>query len=146
MSAHDTIGKVSTFRRLKCLHIIHLDLKCMSYDFKKKVKSNWKFDSRPQIPLEQGSNDIWLECAIHNWKDHFSLACSQKHWFEENMNVKNFETIKVSILGLPLVNPWKKCHLDVTPIENHRVYYMKGVVPPPKGCRSFKACAWGCPY
>jgi len=39
------------------------------------------------------------------------------------MNVKNFGTTKVPILGLPLESPWKNYHLDVAPIESHRVYY-----------------------
>jgi hypothetical protein len=53
------------------------------------------------------------------------------------MNVQNFKTIKVSILGLPFGNPREKCHLDVTPMENHKVYY-KGhewcLLPKVKGC------------
>jgi len=37
-------------RCLKCPRIVHLNLKCMSYDQKKGRESNW--DSQPQIPLE----------------------------------------------------------------------------------------------
>jgi hypothetical protein len=58
LGPQDTIGKVFKFRCLKCSRIAHLDLICMSYDQKKGWKSNWEFDSRPQIPLEQGSNDL----------------------------------------------------------------------------------------
>jgi hypothetical protein len=50
LSPHDTIRKVLKCRCLKCLCIVHLDLNFMNYDQKKGQKSNWKFDSRPQIP------------------------------------------------------------------------------------------------
>ncbi len=52
-----------------------------------------------------------------------------KHvWFDEYMNVQNFGTIRVPILGFPLGSPRKKCHLDVALIESHRVYYREGNV------------------
>jgi hypothetical protein len=47
---HDTIRKVLNPRWLKCPHIVHLNLICMSYDQKKGRESNWEFDFRPQIP------------------------------------------------------------------------------------------------
>jgi hypothetical protein len=43
----------------------------MSYDQKKGRESNWEFDSQPQIPLKQGSNDLLFELVIHHWKDIF---------------------------------------------------------------------------
>jgi hypothetical protein len=45
-----TIKKVLKRRCLKCLHIAHLNLVCMSYDQKKGWESNWEFESQPQIP------------------------------------------------------------------------------------------------
>ncbi len=39
------------------------------------------------------------------------------------MNIQSFGTRKVPILELPLRSPKKKCHLDVSPTENHIVYY-----------------------
>jgi len=42
------------------------------------------------------------------------------------MSVQNFGTIKIPILGLPLGSPEKKCHLDVTLVESHIIYYRKG--------------------
>jgi hypothetical protein len=56
------------------------------------------------------------------------------------MNVQNFKMTKALILGLPLRNLGKKCHLDVAFVENHIVYHKEGVVFPPKGCGSCKAC------
>jgi hypothetical protein len=41
------------------------------------------------------------------------------------MNIQTFEIEKVLVLGLPL---GKKCHLDVTPMESHIVYYREGSV------------------
>jgi len=51
------------------------------------------------------------------------------------MSAQSFETIKVIILGI-----LKKCHLDLAPMESHRVYYRKGVVLPLEGCGPCKAC------
>jgi hypothetical protein len=42
------------------------------------------------------------------------------------MSVQSFKTIIVPILELPLGNLGKKCHLDVAPIEGHKVYYREG--------------------
>jgi hypothetical protein len=61
----------------------------------------------------------------------------QKVYFEEDMNIQNFKTIKVLILGLPLGSLREICHSDVTLVENHRIYY-KGqewcLFPRVKGC------------
>jgi len=51
------------------------------------------------------------------------------------MSAQSFETIKVTILGM-----LKKCHLDVAPVESHKVYYRKGAVPPFEGYGSCKTC------
>jgi hypothetical protein len=42
------------------------------------------------------------------------------------MNVQSFEIIRVPILELPLGSLGKKCHLDVAPIEGHKIYYREG--------------------
>jgi hypothetical protein len=42
------------------------------------------------------------------------------------MNVQNFETTKVPILGLPFGSIRKKCYLDVALVESHKVYYREG--------------------
>jgi hypothetical protein len=49
----------------------------------------------------------------------------QKDFFEEDMGIQSFKTIIISISKLPLGNSGKKCHLDVAPLENHRIYYRK---------------------
>ncbi len=58
IGSQDTIKKVLKCWCLKCLHIVHLDLICMSYDQKKGRELNWKFDSQPQILGMQKSNDV----------------------------------------------------------------------------------------
>jgi hypothetical protein len=55
------------------------------------------------------------------------------------MNIQNFGTMKVLILGFSLESSRKKCHLDVAPMENHKVYYREENVFSPKGCESCKA-------
>jgi len=42
------------------------------------------------------------------------------------MNIQNFETRRVPVLGFPFGNLGKKCHLDVAPVESHRIYYREG--------------------
>ncbi len=42
LDLQDTLGKVL---KCECLHIVHLNLICMSYDQKKGRESNWEFDS-----------------------------------------------------------------------------------------------------
>jgi hypothetical protein len=39
------------------------------------------------------------------------------------MSVQTSKTTKVLILGLPLKNFGKKCHLDVAHAKNKKVYY-----------------------
>jgi hypothetical protein len=42
------------------------------------------------------------------------------------MIVQNVKTIRVPILGLSHEDLRKKCHLDVTPVESHKIYYKEG--------------------
>jgi hypothetical protein len=42
------------------------------------------------------------------------------------MNVHSFGTIKIPILGFPLRNPRENWHVDVVPVERHKVYYKEG--------------------
>jgi hypothetical protein len=42
------------------------------------------------------------------------------------MNVQSFMRIKIPILGLPLGNLEKICHLDVALMESHKIYYKEG--------------------
>jgi len=115
---HDNIKKVLKRRCFKCHRIVHLDLLCISYDQKKGRKSNWKFDTRPQIPWKQRSmRSNWnVLYTIGNIFSRVIRYCPRtliKTWFEINMNVQCFGIIRIPILGLPLGSPREKWHLDI---------------------------------
>jgi hypothetical protein len=42
------------------------------------------------------------------------------------MNIESFGTTKILILGLPFGSHEEKWHLDVVPIEKHKIYYREG--------------------
>ncbi len=71
LGLQDTIRKVLKCRCLRCLCIAHLNWICMNDDQDKKWESNWEFDSQPQIPWKQESNEVQLKCVLHLWKDFF---------------------------------------------------------------------------
>jgi len=98
---------------LKMLLHWSFKLDFMNYDQKKGQKSNWKFDSQPQIPRKQGSNEVQLGRAIHYWKYilegyEISPLNSQKRLDLKYMNGQSFGTTIVPVLGLPLGSPEKK--------------------------------------
>jgi hypothetical protein len=127
LGVQDIVGKVLKFRCLKCPHIVHLNLKCMSYDPKKSRDSNWKFDFRPQIPLKQGSNDFRLGHAIHSSKDLFKGYKIFALYVSKNLIWWRYEHPKFQDSKNPNFGIFeKKCHLDVTLVESQRIYYRKG--------------------
>jgi len=128
---HDTIRKVLQRKCFKCHRIVHLDLLCISYDQKKGRESNWKFDSRPQIPWKQGSmrstwSVLYTVGKIFSRTIRYFPRTLIKTWFEKNMNVQSFGTIRIPILGLPLGSPREKWHLDIITAERHIIYYKEG--------------------
>jgi hypothetical protein len=50
----------------------------------------------------------------------------QKGCYEKDMNIQSFGTLRVPILGLPFGSLEKKCHLNVAPMESHRIYCREG--------------------
>ncbi len=121
MGPHDTIKKVLKHKCLKFPHIVHLNLNCISYEQKKGQESNWEFDFRPQIPWKQGSNKVQLECVIHHWKDIYKGYKILSSYFQNTFNLRKIWMSK--ILGLPLRSLEEKWHLDVIPMERHKVDY-----------------------
>jgi hypothetical protein len=126
-------GKLLKRRCLKWARIAHLNIWDASYDQKKVRESNSRefasFDSRP---LKVGNRPKILRCrrrATYRWK-----ALHESY---------NFSSDRISIRGLlaklwgfkvPGVRrvgfrdsragvPGEKSHLDVSPVESHRVYY-----------------------
>jgi len=63
--------KVSKCRCLKCSHIVHLDLKCMNYDKKKRLGVKLRIWFPSTNCLRARSNDFRLRRVIHRWKDFF---------------------------------------------------------------------------
>ncbi len=95
MGPQDTIKKILKRRCLKCLHVVHLDLICMSYNQKKGWESNWEFDSQPQILGKQGSNEVQLGCAIHCWKEIFESYKMLPSHFQKKLDFKKIWVAKV---------------------------------------------------
>jgi len=116
LGPQNTIGKFLKFRCLKFPLIVHLDMKCMSYDQNKGRESNWKFDFRPQIPLEQGSKDCRLEHVIHHWKDILRAIIFYCCMFQTCLIWKKYSHPKF----WNNKSPKKKCHLDVALVKSHR--------------------------
>jgi len=85
---YDTIKKVLKRRCLKCLCIVHLDVICMNSDQQKGWELNWKFDSQPQIPCKQGSNEVQLKCVIPRWKSILKCYKTLSSHSQNRLNVK----------------------------------------------------------
>ncbi len=90
----NTIRKVLKHRCLKRPCIVHVDLICMSHDQKKgqEWESNWEFDSWPQTPWKQGSNEFQLGHVIHYWKDIFEDYKILPWNFEKRFDLKKIWT------------------------------------------------------
>ncbi len=123
------IGNLLKCRCLKWAHIAHLDIWNTSYGQKKGRESNCQFDSRP---LKVGNQPDFLacrKCATYRWKDldkgyNFSsdlIAIGGLHKKLCALKVAGLPIVAIS--GVPLGSPGTKDHLDVAPVERHRVYY-----------------------
>jgi hypothetical protein len=77
-----------------------------------------------KTPLKARSNEVWLEHAIHHWKDIFKgyKILPSHSW--KRIDLRNIWTSK--ILGLPFGNLEKKWHLDVVFVGRHKIYYREG--------------------
>jgi hypothetical protein len=122
-------GKLLEGRCLKWARIAHLYIWNTSYGQKKGLESNSQFDF---WPLKVGNRPNLLscrECATYRWKclnkshnfssDHISIGgLLAKLWGSKVAGVPTWP-----ISGPPSGNPKTKSHLDVAPVESHRVYY-----------------------
>jgi hypothetical protein len=89
--------------------------------FLKKQESNWEFDSQPQTPWKQGSNELSLKHAIHRWKNLFEGYKILPSIFENKFDLRKIWATKV--LGLPFGSPKEKWHLNVITMDRHKVHY-----------------------
>jgi hypothetical protein len=130
--AYSVLYIIENLLKLRCLkwaRIVHLDIWNTSYGQKKGQESNWQFDSRP---LKVKNHPYFLTCrwrAIYRWKalnESYNFALDRtsirgllvKLW---GSKVVGLPTLAIS--GPPLGSPRTKNHLDVGPVERHRVYY-----------------------
>jgi hypothetical protein len=125
------IGKLLERRYLKWVHMTHLDIYNTSYGQKKGYESNWQFDSKP---LKVGNRLDFVACrwrAIHCWK-----ALDEGYNFDSNLiSIEGLHTklwgpkiARILILAISrhLLESLKtKCHLDVSLVKRHRVYYKR---------------------
>jgi hypothetical protein len=129
-------GKLLKRRCLKWARIAHLDIWNTSYNQKKGWESNSRefasFDSRPlkvgNDPKYLAADDVrhtvrklsmrattLLQTALR------SEVCSQSYGASKCRESRKagFRDSRVGVLGVP----GEKSHLDVGPVESHRVYY-----------------------
>jgi len=113
----------------KWARITHLDIWNTSYGQKKGRESNWQFDSRP---LKVKNRPDLLACrwrATYRWK-----ALDKRYNFTSDLifiggmhtklwRPKVARVLTLAISGLPLGSPETKIHLDVGPMERHKIYY-----------------------
>jgi len=123
------IGKLFERRCLKRARIAQLDIWNTSYGQKKGQESNCQFDSWPLKVKNRPDLLSFRGRATYRWRNldksyNFALDCIvirgllAKLWGSKVAGVP-FGAIS----GLPLGNPGKNSHLDVTSMENCRVYY-----------------------
>ncbi len=111
-------------------HMCHLDICSPSNGQKKGRESNWQFDSRPLKVRNRPLPDVCWRSATWRWKAldksyNFGLdlvsiwAQGEELWMSKAPGVQT-ETIS----GLHFGSPEKKSHLDASPMESCREYYM----------------------
>jgi hypothetical protein len=98
----------------------------MSYDNKNVKSQIGQINSRSQIPWSKRQMifDYGMQYTIGKiflsgikYCPHMLQTC----FFQKDMNVKSFKTTRAPILGLPFGSHKKKCHLDVTFTDSHRL-------------------------
>jgi hypothetical protein len=125
-----TVGKVLKRSCRKWPRMSHSNICSTSYVRKKGRESNWQFDSRP---LKVGNRPDSLVCrwrATYRWKAldegyNFSsdlIAIGVLH--KKLCALKVVVVPVVAISRLPLGSPGTKSHLDVAPVEWHKIYCM----------------------
>jgi hypothetical protein len=123
------IEKLLKCRCLKWAHMAHLDIWNTSYGQKKGRESNWQFDSRP---LKVGIRPNLLSFRKHGtyrWKVlnesyNFASDCTLIRGLLAKLWGSKVPRVPVGeISRLPRRSPETKSHLDVSPVERHKVYY-----------------------
>jgi hypothetical protein len=106
-----------------------MDIWNTSYDQKNSQESNWQFDSQPLKVWNRPDFIACRWCATYHWKAldegyNFSIdLIAIKGLHAKLCTPKVVRVPIVGILGLPLENLKTKSHLDVAPMERHKIYY-----------------------
>jgi hypothetical protein len=122
-------------RVLKCRcpkwpRMSHLDICSTSYGRKKGRKSNWQFDSWPLKVGNWPDSDVCRWSATHYWialEESYNFGSnlvSIRVWGEELWTSKVPRVQTETILGLHFGSLGKRSHLDASPMESCREYYM----------------------
>jgi hypothetical protein len=125
-----TVEKVLKFRCPKWPHMSHLDIFSTSYGRKKGRESNWQFDSWPLKVKTRPDSGVCRWSATHHWKAleesyNFGLDLVPiRVWGEELWASKVLGVQTGTVLGLHFGSPGKMSHLDASPAESCRKYYM----------------------
>jgi hypothetical protein len=148
-----TFGKVLKCRCCrKWPRMSHSNIYSMSYVRKKGWKLNWQFDS---WPLKVGNRLDFLACrqrATYRWKAldegyNFALDLIAIEGLHKKLCAFKIAGVHADgISRLPLGSPGTKSHLDVAPVERHRIYYKGegGGFPQVRAVMSL-VCS-GCPW
>jgi hypothetical protein len=146
------IRKLLKCRCLKWALIAHLDIWNTSYGQKKGRESNWQFDSRP-LKVENRPDSIARKRrATYRWKaldEGYNFASDRvaiRALHKKLCALKVAGVLADAIPRLPLGSPRTKSHLDVAPVERHKVYYKEegGGFPQVRAVANL-VCS-GCPW
>ncbi len=125
-----TVGKLLKCKCPKWPRMSHLDICSISYGRKKGRESNWQFDSRPLKVRNRPDSGVCRWSATHRWKAldesyNFGLYLVPiRVWGEELWASKVSRVQTGTVSGLHFGSPGKKNHLDASPMESYREYYM----------------------
>jgi hypothetical protein len=135
---------------LKCPCIVYFDMICMNYDQNKRggggsqigilIPDHKSLERRGQMRFYW---DVLYTVGQIFLKDiRYCLQVLKIYLMWEKYEHPKFWDNKSRNFGTPR----GKWHLDVVPMERHKVCYKEGSGASPKGCGPCKACAWGSPY
>jgi len=123
-------GKVLKFTCPKWPRTSHLDICSPSYGQKKGRESNWQFDSWPLKVGNRPFPNVCRRITTWHWKAleesyNSGLDLTPIGGWSQEIWVPKVSRVQPEIVsGLLLGSPKKKCHSDVTPVEQRREYYM----------------------
>jgi hypothetical protein len=125
-----TVEKVLKCKCPKWPRMSHLDICSTSYGRKKGRESNWQFDSRPLKVRNSPNSSVCRWSATHRWKAldksyNFALDLVPIQGQGEELWASKVPGVQIGIVsGLHFGSPGKKSHLDASPVESYREYYM----------------------